>query len=121
MESNYTKSLLKSAPTPKNEDSCALGHFRGIYRPQMLPEDETGPRVKNRRVAPLPCRRNAAIAAFPRQYQGPRSLGLVCGFASLWRPSRYTQNQLFPSRFASNTRKGLGSMHHLETPLLGLQ
>ena len=59
--------------------------------------------------------------AFPRQYQGPRSLILVRGFVSIRGPSRYAQIRLISSRFASDTRKGLGSMHLLQTPLLGLQ
>ena len=82
-----------------------------------LLEDETRSRVEDRRVAPPPCRGNAASATFPRQHQGPRSLVLVRGCAALRGPSRYTPNRVFSSLYSSDVRKGLGSMYLLEDPL----
>ena len=87
----------------------------------MLPEDETGPRVENRRVAPLPCRGNAAIAAFPRQYQGARSLVFVRLFLWLRELSGYIPFLVFAPEYSSDMRRSLGSMYLLENPLLGLQ
>ena len=80
-----------------------------------------GLRVEDRRVASPHCHENMAIAAFSWQYQGPRSLVLVRGFATLWGPSRYAQIRVFSSIYSSDVRKGLGSMHLLEAPLLDLQ
>ena len=51
----------------KMKTSPVLAKCRAIYRHRMIPEDETGPRVENRRVAPLNCRGNAAITADTRQ------------------------------------------------------
>ena len=46
--------------------SPGLALCRAIYRAQKDPEDETGPRVENRRVDPQDCRGSARIAADPR-------------------------------------------------------
>jgi len=61
--------------------ALVLAKYRGIYWQRYLLEDETGPRVKNRCVAPSYCRGNAAIAAFLWQYQGLRSL-VFLGYSS---------------------------------------
>ena len=76
---------------------------------------------KNRRVARLYGRKNAAIAAFLWPNQGLRSLILASVFPSLQGPSWYTWIQVFSSEYSSDVRKGLGSMYFLEAPLLGIQ
>ena len=87
----------------------------------MLLEDETGPRVENRRVAPLNCRRNAAVAADPRQYQGITSLVLARIF--LWLPgsSWYIPFLVISPELSSDVRRSLDSTYLLDDPLLGLQ
>jgi len=92
-----------------------------FYRRKKTLEGETRPRVENQRVGPPHCHGNAAIAMFLWQFQGPRSLVLVRKLVALRGPSTYAQICLISSRFASDTHKGLGSIHLLETPLLGLQ
>jgi len=87
----------------------------------MLPEDETGPRVENRRVAPLTSRGSAAIAADPRPNQGENSLVLVRGSVGLLGASWYIPFRVIPSADLSDMRKRLGSMYLLDNPLLGLQ
>ena len=52
---------LKSKTTPKIKNCLILDLYRGIYRQIQLLEDETGPSVENRRVAPPHCRGSAAI------------------------------------------------------------
>ena len=98
-----------------------LGHCRAIYRLQKALEDETGPRVENRRVAPLECRGSARLAADPRQSQGDGSLDFVR--ASLWlrECSGYIRFQVILSADSSDMRRRLGSMYLLDNPLLGLQ
>ena len=87
----------------------------------MLPEDETGPRVENRRVALYYCRGSASIAADPRQYQGLTSLVFVRLFLWLGELSGYIPFLVFAPEYSSDKRRSLGSMHLLENPLLGLQ
>ena len=87
----------------------------------MLPKDETGPRVKNRRVAPLTGRRFAARAADPRPNQGENSLVLVQGSVELLGASWYTPFLVISFPNSSDMRKRLGSMYLLDNPLLGLQ
>ena len=112
----------------------ALALCRAIYRHRKPPEDETGPRVEidawlhsiafpveNRRVAPLYCRGNAAVAAFPRQYQGLRSLVFVSGSPLVLAASWYVPFLVFSSEYSSDVRKSLDSMYLLDDPLLGLQ
>ena len=98
-----------------------FGLCRGIYRQKRVLEDETRPRVDDRRVAPSYGRENVAIAAFPRPSQGLKSLVFGERFPSLLRPSWYTWFRVYSSGFSSDVRKGLGSMHLLEVLLLGLQ
>ena len=104
---------MKAAPV--------LAECRGIYRHRNPLEDETRPRVENRRVPPYYCRGNAGIAAFSQQYQGLRSLVFGEWFPSLLGPSWYIQFRVFSPGYSSDVRKGLGSMHLLDVPLLGLQ
>ena len=87
----------------------------------MIPEDETGPRVENRRVAPLLCRENAAIDAFSRQCQGGRSLDFVRGSLWLRECSGYILFLVISPEYSSDMRRSLGSMNLLDNPLLGLQ
>ena len=84
-------------------------------------EDETGPRVENRRVAPPYCRGSTAIATDLRQYQGQKSLVLVQGCVSFLGLSWYIWFQVYSAESLSNMRKSLDSMHLLEVLLLGLQ
>ena len=87
----------------------------------MIPEDETGPRVKNRRVAPLMGRGSVALAADPRQNQGDNSLVLVPGTVRLRGASWSILFLVISSAYSSDVRKRLGSMNLLDNPLLGLQ
>ena len=105
----------------RTKSACVSAKPCHIYRQKEVPENETMPRVENRCVGSLNCCRNASIAAFSRQYQGPRSLILVRGFAALREPSRYAQIRVFSSIYSSDVRKGQDSMYLLEDLLLGLQ
>ena len=87
----------------------------------MIPEDETGPRVENRRVAPLTNHGSAAFAADPRQNQGGNSLVLVRGSVGLRDASWYIPSRVISSADPSDVRKRLGSLYLLDNPLLGLQ
>ena len=98
-----------------------MADCRGIYKHRKPPEDETGPRVENRRVAPHNCRRNAEIAAFPRQYQGLRSLVFVSGSLLVLAASWYIPFLVVLPEYSSDMRKSLGSTYLLDNPLLGLQ
>ena len=105
----------------KTKTACALGLCRSIYRRKTLPEDETGPRVENRRVAPYYCRGSARIAADTRQSQGLRSLVFVILFLWLRGASRYIQFLVISSAYSSDMRRSLRSMNLLDNPWLGLQ
>ena len=61
----------------KMKTASVLGRYRGFYRQIQLLEDEMGPRVENRRVAPPMGRVSAAFAVDPRPNQGDISLVLV--------------------------------------------
>jgi len=87
----------------------------------MIPEDETGPCVENRRVAPPNCRGNAAIAVDLRQYQGLRSLDFGRRSPSLRDCSWYIPFLVISPEYSSDVRKSLGSTYLLDDPLLGLQ
>jgi len=80
-----------------------------------------GPRVKNRRVAPLECRGSARIAADQRQFQRVGSLDFVRRSLWLRECSGYIQFLVIVPEYSSDKRRSLGSMHVLENPLLGLQ
>ena len=97
-----------------------MAKYRGIYRRRNPLEDETGPRVENRRVAPLHFRENATIAAFPRQYQGLRSLVFVSGSPLVLAASWYIPFLVISPEYSSDVRKSLGSSYLLDDPLLGL-
>ena len=107
--------------------SLVLAKYRAIYRHRHLLKDVTGPRVENRRVAPLNCRENAAIAAFPRQYQGLRSLVFVRMSLLLQECSWYIPFLVISPEYSSDVRRSLGSTYLqgitylLDNPLLGLQ
>ena len=101
--------------------ALGLAECRDIYGPRRLPEDETGPRVENRRVAPLYFRENAAIAAFPRQYHGEKSLDFVSLFLCLRGLSGYIPFLIISSEYSSDMCRRLGSMNLLDNPWLGLQ
>ena len=62
-----------------------------------------------------------AIAAFSRQYQGPRSLVFASGSPLVLAASWYISFLVISPEYSSDVRKGLVSMHLLEAPLLGLQ
>ena len=76
--------------------------------------------TKTRDISPWYCRGNAAIAAFPRQYQGDGSLVLVHWFAWLRVASRYILFWVILSADPSDVRKRLDSMYLLDDPFLGL-
>ena len=114
---HYTKDRK---PSLKSKTACVQGKPYSIYRQRGLLEDETGPRVEDRRVAPPFCRGNAVIAAFPRQYQGQKSLVLPSASPSLLGLSWYILFLVFLAGYSSDMRKGLNSMHLLEIPLLGV-
>ena len=82
----------------------------------MLPEDEMGPRVENRCVAPLTSRGSAALVVDPRQYQGENSLVLVRGSVWLRDASWYIPFWIISSADPSDVRKRLGSMYLLDDP-----
>ena len=99
----------------------ALALCRSIYRQKKAPEDETGPRVENRRVSPQKCRGISGIAAFLRQNQGVKSLILARNISRLRGPSWYIPFLVIWSADPSDVRKRLDSMYLLDNPLLGLQ
>ena len=72
-------------------------------------------------MAPPQGRGFAAIAADPRQNQGQKSLVLVRESVALRGPSWYIQFLVISPEYSSDVSKGLGSMHLLDVPLLGLQ
>jgi len=78
----HRKPSLKSKTSPKIKNCLVLDLYRGIYRQMYLLEDETGPRVENRRVAPPNCRGNTAIVADPRQFSRPIPSCLTRGSVS---------------------------------------
>ena len=85
----------------KKKTACALALCRGIYRHRNSLEDETGPRVENRRV-------DHQWAADPRPYQGQTSLVLVRGFIWLLGVSWYIPILVFLPEYSSDVSKGLG-------------
>ena len=85
------------------------------------PEDETGPRVENRRVAPPMGRGSTAIAADPRPNQGVISLVLVRRCVVSLGASWFILFLATLPEYSSDMRKSLGSTYLLENPLLGLQ
>ena len=87
----------------------------------MLPEDETGSRVENRRVAPVTSRGTTARAADPWPNQGDNSLVLVRGTVWLRGASWYILFLVISSAYSSDVRKRLDSTYLLDNPLLGLQ
>ena len=90
-----------------------LATYRGFYRHRKPLKDETGPRVENRRVL-------HSIAAFPRQYQGLRSLVFVRTFLWLPGPSWYIPFLVISPEHSSDVRRSLDSTYLLDDPLLGL-
>ena len=121
---HYTKTqklLLKSKTSPKIKNCFVLDLYRGIYRHMSLLEDETGPRVENRRVAPPLSRGSAAITADPRPNQGVISLVLVRGCVVALGASWYILFLVISPEYSSDVSKGLGSTYLLENSLLGLQ
>ena len=66
----------KRETQPNSKSDCVSSLYRGFYRQRRVLENETRQLVEDRRVAPPNCRGNVAIAAFLRQYLGPRSLVL---------------------------------------------
>ena len=101
--------------------ACALAKYRAIYRHRKSLEDEAGPRVKNRRVAPPMGRGSAAFAVDLRPNQGVNSLVLVRGSVLAPVASWYIPFWVFLSVFSSDVRNSLGSTYLLDNPLLGLQ
>ena len=86
----------------------------------MIPEDETGPHVENRRVVPPLDRGYAAIAADPWPNQGVISMVLVRGCVVALGASWYIPFLVISPEYSSDVSKGLGSTYLLEDPLLGL-
>ena len=84
-------------------------------------DNETGPRVENRRVAPPMGRGYAAFAADPRPNQGDISLVLVRGSVLTLEASWYILFRVISSGYSSDVRKSLDSTYLLDDPLLGLQ
>ena len=101
----------------KSKTACALANYRGIYRHMRVLEDETGPRVEDRRVAPPDCRGSAAITADPRQYQGQKSLVLVRESMTFRGASWYIPILVISPDYSSDVSKGLGSTYLLEKSL----
>ena len=114
---HYTKDRT---PSPKIKNCFVLDLYRGFYRHKGVLEDETSPRIENRHVGPPNCRGISAFAAFSRQNQGVKSLVLARNVSWLRGPSCYIRFWVYSSGSSSDVRKGLGSMHLLDVPLLGL-
>jgi len=64
-------------------DNLVMALNMSIYRQKKTLEDETKPHIKDQYVGPPYCLEYAAIVVFLGQYQGFRSLILLCCFVQL--------------------------------------
>ena len=104
----YTKTWKKNQKLLlKMKTARALVKYRGLYRHRNILDDETGPRVENRRVAP--------------PNQGDISLVLVRGSVLTLEASWYILCRVISSEYSSDVCKSLDSTYLLNDPLLGLQ